>query len=111
MIQSLGPLRVALAGVPQRVTLNLPQPLERFTVHGVLLQVLPTNAGRIYVGTSALNRATFENLYGMLAVPTANVLPTFSAALTLSPNAILLTDMFIDADQNNDGVIVTVLIT
>lgn len=111
MIVSLGPLRVTQPGSPQRVTVNLQKPLERYAVHGVLLQVLPTNAGKIYVGNSELNRATFVGLYGMLAIPTANVLPTFSAALTLSPNAINLTDMFIDADQNNDGVIVSVLVT
>lgn len=111
MIQPLGKLLVPLAGVPTRVTANRASPTDRYTVHGVLFQALPTNTGRIYIGDSTLNRATFAGLFAMLAVPTANLLPTFSAALTLAPNAVRLDDMFIDADNNNDGVIVSVLVT
>jgi hypothetical protein len=111
MIQSLGRLIVAVPGTPVRVTTNLPQPTDRYACHGVLLQALPSNVGRVYIGTSGLVRATFANVYAYLAVPTANQGPTFSAALTLAPNAVQLQDMFIDADNANDGVIVTTLVT
>lgn len=111
MIQALGVIQVPLAGVPLRVTSVLPNPTERFTCHGVMFQALPTNAGRVYIGMEGMNRVTFVNMLAFLAIPTANVIPSYSAALTLSPAAILLTTMFVDVDSNNDGVIVSVLIT
>lgn len=111
MQQSLGVIRVPLVGIPIRATSNLPNPVERCAVHAVLFQVLPENSGRIYVGVAGMNRVTKDGVLGMLAVPTANVLPTFSMALTISPNAIHLHDIYIDADQNTDGVIVSVLVT
>jgi len=111
MIQPLGLIRVPLAGVPIRVTSVLPNPLDRYACHGVMFQALPTNAGRIYIGMSGMNKATFAQMLAFLAIPTANVIPSYSAALTLSPAAVHLHEMFVDVDQNNDGVIVSVLIT
>jgi hypothetical protein len=111
MLQSIGRITVPVAGTPVRVTSGQSDPAARLAVHGVLVQALPGNAGRVYIGTAAMNRVTQQNLFAILAIPTANQLPTFSAALTLSPNAIQLQDMYVDVDTNNDGVIVSVLVT
>jgi hypothetical protein len=110
MQESLGVVRVPLVGVPVRVTINKPVPTDRCAVHAILFQALPENTGRIYVGTANLNRVTKAGVLGTLAVPTANSIPTFSMALTISPNAILAQDIFIDGDANTDGVTIAVLI-
>lgn len=111
MLQSIGRIVVPVAGTPVRVTSGQTDPAERFACHGVLIQARPGNAGRVYIGTATMNRVAETGLYAILAIPTANQLPTFSAALTLSPNAIQLQDLFIDVDVNNDGVLVSVLVT
>lgn len=111
MQKSFGVVRVPLVGVPIRVTSNLENPSQREAVHAILFQALPENTGRVYIGTSELNRVTKAGVLGTLAVPTANSLPTFSMALTISPNAIHAHDLWIDADSNTDGVTVAVLVT
>ena len=111
MIQAVGKITVTVAGVPVIVSTGAALSPGRYACHEVLIQALPTNVGKVYIGTATMNKATFTNLFAVLAVPTANQIPTFSAALTLSAAAIDLTDLYIDADAANDGVIVTVLIT
>lgn len=110
MIRSLGKFTVAVAGQLTRVTNSAPDFQNDARVHGILIQALPDNVGRVYIGASDMSRAARTGLYGMLATPTANILPTFAAALTISPNALKFTDFYIDADNANDGVIVCVLI-
>jgi hypothetical protein len=75
-----------------------------------MFEVLPTNVGRVYIGAPTMDRATYTDLYAILAIPTDNFLPTFSVALTIAPNALCLNDFYIDADESGDGVIVTYLV-
>ena len=109
MIVSLG-LIVPTPGTPLRVTNNQAAPADRYAVHGLLIQARPTNIGRIYVGLVGMNKAALAGLLGLLAVPTSNVLPSFSIALTLAPNAINAADIYVDSDNVADGVIVSALI-
>jgi hypothetical protein len=111
MIRAYAKILVPVPGVPQRVTLNEANPAATQGCHGVLIQVLPTNLGKIYVGTATMNKTAFTELFAFLAIPTSNFIPSFSAALTLSPGGIQLRDLYIDADLANEGVIVTALIT
>ena len=111
MIQAYAKITVAVPGTPERVTKGESNPAATQGCHGVLIQALPTNTGKIYIGTSAMSKAAFTGLFAMLAVPNTNFIPSFSAALTLSPSAIQLRDLYIDADVATDGVIVTALIT
>jgi hypothetical protein len=110
MIKAIGKFTVAAAGTPVRLTSQEATPNEYYPVHGILIQALPDNVGKVYIGNSTMNRAARTDLFGVLAIPTANSIPTYSAALTLSPNAIQLKDFYIDADTATDGVIVSVLI-
>ena len=97
-------------GTPVRLTSTQANPAEKFACHGVMVQALKANAGRCYVGTSVLDKTNSTGVYAVLAIPTNNTIPSFTAALTLSPNAINLSDMYVDVDQAGDGVIVSVLI-
>lgn len=110
MIAPLGPLTVPSPGTPVSVATLLPagkfQPL-----HAVLFQALPGNTGKVYIGNRTLNSSTFVGCMAILAIPTTNQLPTFSAALTNAPNALdQLQTFFIDADNADDGVLVTYMV-
>jgi hypothetical protein len=109
MIQALGKL-LPTPGAPLRATTNLTPPGDRLNVHGVLIQALPTNVGRVYIGKQTLNRAAFTDLYAVLPIPAGAALPSFSTALTLAPNAINVADFWIDVDSAGDGVLVTALV-
>lgn len=109
MIASIGKLTVAIPGTKVRVTSGELDPNESLQCHGVLFQALPTNTGKVYIGTAALNAGTLLGVLAILPIPTVNQLPTFSAALTISPNAIALQQLYIDADNADDGVLVTIL--
>ena len=103
MIQAYAKILVAAPGTPVRVTVNESTPSDARGCHGVLIQVLPTNLGKIYIGTATMNKTAFTNIFAFLAIPTSNFIPSFSAALTLSPGGIQLRDLYIDADQANEG--------
>jgi hypothetical protein len=79
-------------------------------VHAFIIQALWTNAGKIYIGTVGLVGSSMTNLLAVLPVPTANLIPTFSVAMTLSPNSLSLADIWIDADNAGEGVLISALI-
>jgi hypothetical protein len=110
MIQSIGKLTVAVPGTLVRATSGQANPAQPFSCHGVLFQALPANVGRVYIGSSVLNRAALTGVFSVLVIPTATIIPSFSVALTIAPNGIKLDDFWVDADTATDGVIITVLI-
>ena len=110
MVETLGKVTVPVPGTPVRLTINRPVPTDRYACHAILVQAVFNNTGRVYVGTSAMNKATLANVHAQLAIPTANQIPSFSAALTIAPNAIQAQDIFLDADVAGEGAIVTALI-
>lgn len=97
-------------GTPVAVISLLPASIYPEKVHGVLVQARRANTGYTFVGDATMNPAADTGLHGQLAVPTTNTIPSWSAALTASPNAINLTDIYVDAQNPGDGVIVSVLI-
>ena len=101
---------VVTPGTPVRLTSTQPTPSEKFACHGVMVQALHDNTGRIYVGDRTLNKTTHAGQHATLAMPTANTIPSFTAALTASPNAVNLADLYIDGDVVGEGVTVSVLI-
>lgn len=116
MIQALGKIVVVTPGTPVAVTSLLPPEgnpaqVQYTRCHGILVQALPTNGGNIYIGDSELDAATLAHCFAILGVPTANFLPTFSAALTITPNGLMASDFYLDADVNGEGALVTILVT
>lgn len=73
--------------------------------HNVTLQALPSNTGKIYIGRQGLVKATYVGVGGYIPVPTANVAPQIKYDLPLAPDGISLNQIFIDADNSNDGVL------
>lgn len=98
-------LRVVNAGTPVQVP--IPTGFVESNMHALLIQTLPTNTGKIYIGNATLNKGALSGLIVFLAVPTANVIPSFSVSVTQAANALKINDLWIDADNSNDGVIVS----
>lgn len=81
-------------------------------LHGILFQARRANTGLVYIGDRpTMDKTTLAGVLAVLAIPTDNALPTFSAALTWSPNALQLETFWIDADDAGDGCLVSVLVT
>lgn len=117
-LQALGPLRVTTPGVPVAVASIIPTDqwtpnpnYGPFKGHGVLLQALRDNNDDVYVGQTGMNSGTLAKVLSVLAPPSTNFIPSFSAALTIAPNAIDISDLYIDADQAGDGVLVSILVS
>lgn len=111
MIASAGPITVATPGTPVPAITNLPVTPRPYSCHGVLFQALPTNTGKVYIGTAEMDPTAFTGLFAMLAIPTDNQIPSFSAALTITPNGMVLDQFYVDADNADDGVLLTYLVT
>lgn len=109
MIGSAGQVVVPTPGTLVRATVNLAEPEKVLPCHGIMFEVRPENTGNVYIGRVGFNKTTRVGCYAILAVPTANFLPTFSVAITLAPNALTLDGFYIDVDDAGDGVIVTYL--
>ena len=110
MISSVGKFTVTTPGTLVRLTSGQTTPAAKYSCHAIMVQALPANVGKVYIGTSAMSRAALTGLYAILPLPSTTSIPVFTAALTLAPNSLNLADLFIDADNANDGVIVTLLI-
>jgi hypothetical protein len=110
MIQPLGKIAPTSAGTPVSVQASFPQQKPQ-SIHGIMFEAAPGNTGKVYIGWQTLDRSTFAGVMAILAVPTTNFLPTFSAAVTIAPNGLNVNEFWIDADNSNEGAIVTLLIT
>lgn len=74
-----------------------------------MFEAIPGNTGFVYIGKAGLVTATGYEMLAILAVPTINFLPTFSAAITIEMNGLALEQYYIDAENATDGVLVTFL--
>jgi hypothetical protein len=110
MLTAIGKITVVVAGTPVRLTSTQSVPADKFACHGVLIQTLAANTGKMHIGLSTMNKGTGAGVIAVLAIPTTNSIPSFTAALTLSPNAINLADLYLDADNGGEGAQVSVLI-
>lgn len=110
MIQALGKITVPVPGTPVQAAAGLAAEERQLKCHAVLFQALPTNVGKVYIGLAGMNKSTLVGVYAVLAVPTANQLPTFSAALTWSANGLPLSSFYVDADDVDEGALCTILV-
>ncbi len=106
MIQSFSKVTVTSAGTPKQCSVNTPTPGPFTTCNGILIQAWPTNVGAIYIGLSTMNKSTGKDLVGILATPTANFIPSFSATIPYA-TSIDVSQFWVDADNSGDGVIIS----
>lgn len=107
----LGRITVATSGTPVRATVNEGNPAARHAAHSILFERdVTTETGKVYI----LDRedaviATRVGVLAVLAIPTDNLLPSFSLTVTSSPNGFDTADFWVDADNDGEGCIVSVI--
>jgi hypothetical protein len=117
MFRTVGKIIVPVPGTPVRATINEPDPTKRLAAHAVMVEALAGNTGKIYIGLTGMNKTTFNaaansnaGVLAVLAVPTANTIPTFSATISYAPAPFNIADLFIDSDNANEGVLITAIV-
>jgi hypothetical protein len=109
LLLSLGATRVPTPGTP--VALVLPADFrDQPKCHAFLIQALPTNTGKVYIGGATLNKSTYVGVHSILPVPTTNLLPTLSVSVAQASNGLTLDTLRFDADIATDGVLISVLV-
>ena len=98
------------AGVRVRLTSALADPAKLALCHSYMVEVLPTNTGKVYIGDSQLVGATMFHVIAWLPVPTKNSAPSYTATVSSAPNALQVTDRYLDVEVDGDGVTVAVAI-
>ncbi len=109
-LRSLGLVTVPAAGTPVRLTGNETVVTDRVAAHSVSAQAWHANLGRVYIGDrQTMDRATGVGVLMVLAIPTANALAQFTATIVSSPSGLNPTDLWVDVDTNDEGVLVSIL--
>lgn len=110
MIDACTPITITSPGTPQQVTIPA-APTNR--VYAISIQALPSNTGKIWIGKSTMKKGASppSGVMAVLAVPTTNIIPSFSASIALAAGGITATDFWIDADNMSDGVVIAILTT
>ncbi len=98
------------AGTLVRLTDNESDPTANIHCHSIMAEALQGNTGRVYIGSSAMVRATGVGVYAVIPIPTSNILPTFTATIAYAPAALLLNDLYLDVDQDGEGVLVSYVV-
>lgn len=106
---SLGLVRVTSPGTPVRLTVNQAAPSSNLACNSIMIQTLSSNVGKVYIGGSAMIKSSLNGVYAMLPIPTANSLPAFSIGNPTAQAAFNAADIFIDADNANDGVLASIV--
>ncbi len=121
MIADLGYVTVATPGTLVQATINIstgsPQmPFTRgyYPCHGVLFQAYSSasgsNVGRIYILRTGGDKSTGVGLLAVLAIPTANIIPSCSLTLTIAVADLDVSQFYLDADSAGDKCLISALI-
>ncbi len=109
LLLPLGATRVPTPGTP--VAIVLPADLrDQPKCHAFLIQALPTNTGKVFIGRVGMVKSTYEGVDSILPVPTVNLLPTLSVSVAQAANGLTLDTLRFDADIATDGVLISVLV-
>jgi len=101
----------ATAGTPVALTANVDLPTWAGTCHSYLVEVLPTNTGKVYIGDRPdMNTTTFEGVLAWLPPPSTNSAPSYTVMISASPNALSVLNRYIDVENSGEGVIVSIAV-
>jgi len=112
MIDAVGPIVTGSPIAPVNAASNVPSYSSSKPVpcHAVMFQVLPSNTGKVYIGKANMDVATMVGVLCTLGVPTASLIPNFSLAITIAPNALNLGDFWVSSDNAGEGVLADILV-
>lgn len=100
---------------PGKIVVATPGTLVPITVgahpvHSIQIQPLLANAGSVYIGVGALVRSTLAGVMAVLPKPASSTSGPITPWIAANENAITginPNELFIDADNGGDGVLVT----
>ncbi len=104
-LRAVGRITVVTAGTPVRATSLETDPTARYPAHAFLFQRDDnTETGNVYImDREDGDPSTGVGVLAILAIPTENILPSFSATITYAPAGLNLADLWIDSDVNGEG--------
>ena len=111
-LTSLGFVAVASAGTPVQATANVsasalpPQAQSQYLGCSILFQAKPSNTGKIYILDKGGSKSSGTGLLAILTSSTSS----FIISTPQAPGGLNAADYWIDADNSNDAVLVSVLI-
>jgi hypothetical protein len=111
--KALGAVIVAVPGTLVRATKNRDTPSDRLGAQAISFQVLKSNVGVVYIGKASMVRATGVGVEFQLPAPSSATSGPFASAsigLPTAPAGLNAADFFVDADNANDGVLVTITV-
>jgi len=111
-LRPLGYMIVTSPGSLIRATHGQADPAFAYPAHAFMVQAGPSNVGKCYVGLAGFSRldATGAGLLAVIAVPTINTIPAFSVTIAYAMAALNMADIWIDADNANDRVLITAVV-
>ncbi len=112
MILDLGRVTVAVPGTPVQATVNQSVPATRVPTQAIMFQVIPANAGVVYIGRKGMVKGA-SGEYALLPKPSSATTGPFTSvtfSIPLAPAGLNAADFYVDADNANDGVIVSLVV-
>lgn len=120
MLLIVGKVTVPVAGTPVRLTdrteyqaaLTAAGLNTAFkTAQAVYFQAWTANTGKVYIGSSALVKASGVGVMQVLVAPSATAIPSFGIAQQTTGEGVTLSDIFLDVDTGAEGVLVSLLMS
>lgn len=81
------------------------------TAQAVYFQAWKGNAGQVYIGNSALTRASGVGVAQVLVAPSSTAIPSWGISQQVSGEGVTLSDIFLDVDTSADAVLVSILMS
>ena len=96
---AIGKKTVTAAGTPEAVTATAQR------LRSIKLQALPTNTGKVWVGTSALNKSTGAGVLHVIEAPSGSTsIPGVTLGIEKGSSSLQATEIYIDVDTSGEGV-------
>jgi len=104
MIKSLGLVVTPAPGTPVQVITT------RFGAQTIKCTARKGNTGLVFIGGKGMNKTSGANVFGVVGIPPATgQWPDLTFTAQVMANTFEASAFYVDADQANDGVYVTVV--
>ncbi len=111
-LRPLGKITVPAGGTPVSILASMQAAGLLFkSYHAAHFQALPANVGKVYIGTSTMDRTTLANCIHVLAAPASGSIPSFGMALIGSAAGIVEVDSSYQSDRSRTAATSTATLT
>ena len=110
MILSFGLVVTPVPGTPVQATHNATDPSRRVAAQSIKFSARKGNTGLVFIGLKGMVKSSGVNVLSVVGIPAATGdWPVLDFQMPVVPNGLNLTDLYVDADQANDGVYIAVM--